>query len=236
MSLEKHIVDLIRKIEEERRLGDKRAEQFYNAIVANDDLLAAHASRHELGGADQVDHDNLLNFVANEHIDWTNAANDFKTTGSVSSISLIALSPTEVDYLKFYHDDTTPHIRWNDGNLRFQTDKGINTVSTVTILGKGTGAGVLRVYDQDDAEYVQFSPWSGYGIINNGGTSPQGLKFQSNAVNHLIIYNNGQIAFPAFPTEELKLIDSGSVDATEQDWIEVTVGGNTGYIRVYAAK
>ncbi|MFY0654990.1 MAG: hypothetical protein JXQ96_23365 [Cyclobacteriaceae bacterium] len=37
-------------------------------------------------------------------------------------------------------------------------------------------------------------------------------------------------------TEDLGIIDSGSTSATEQDWIEVTVGGNTGYIRVFATK
>ena len=30
-----------------------------------------HASEHEIGGADLVDHDNLTNFVANEHVDHT---------------------------------------------------------------------------------------------------------------------------------------------------------------------
>jgi len=30
-----------------------------------------HASDHEVGGSDQIDHDNLLNFVASEHIDWS---------------------------------------------------------------------------------------------------------------------------------------------------------------------
>jgi hypothetical protein len=37
-------------------------------------------------------------------------------------------------------------------------------------------------------------------------------------------------------TEDTGFIDAGSTGATEQDWIEVTVGGNTGYIRVYASK
>jgi len=37
-------------------------------------------------------------------------------------------------------------------------------------------------------------------------------------------------------TEALVVVDSGSVSATEQDWVQVTVGGNTGYIRVFAAK
>lgn len=38
------------------------------------------------------------------------------------------------------------------------------------------------------------------------------------------------------PTEDLEIVDAGSAAATEQDWIEVEVGGNQGYIRVYAAK
>jgi hypothetical protein len=36
-------------------------------------------------------------------------------------------------------------------------------------------------------------------------------------------------------TEDLEIVDAGSAGATEQDWIEVQVGGVTGYIRVYAA-
>lgn len=39
------------------------------------------------------------------------------------------------------------------------------------------------------------------------------------------------------PTEDLELLDAGSVGATEQDWIEVVVGSYiTGYIRVFSAK
>jgi len=37
-------------------------------------------------------------------------------------------------------------------------------------------------------------------------------------------------------TEDLGIVDSGSTGATEQDWIEVNIGGNQGYIRVFAAK
>ena len=36
--------------------------------------------------------------------------------------------------------------------------------------------------------------------------------------------------------QSIAAVDAGRAGATEQDWIEVTVGGNTGYIRVYAAK
>lgn len=37
------------------------------------------------------------------------------------------------------------------------------------------------------------------------------------------------------PTEALAIIDAGSTGATEQGWIEVTVGDVTGYIRIFAA-
>ena len=37
-------------------------------------------------------------------------------------------------------------------------------------------------------------------------------------------------------TEDLEIVDAGSTGATEQDWVEVEVGGNTGYLRVYASK
>ena len=37
-------------------------------------------------------------------------------------------------------------------------------------------------------------------------------------------------------TEDVTFVDAGSASATEQDWIEVTVGGATGYLRVYATK
>ena len=36
-------------------------------------------------------------------------------------------------------------------------------------------------------------------------------------------------------TEDYTLVDAGSAAATEQAWLEVTVGGVTGYIRVFAA-
>lgn len=37
-------------------------------------------------------------------------------------------------------------------------------------------------------------------------------------------------------TEDLELVDAGSAAATEQDWVEIKVGGVTGYWHVYAAK
>lgn len=45
---------------------------------------------------------------------------------------------------------------------------------------------------------------------------------------------NGVLSI-GLPTENLEIIDAGSAGATEQDWIEVEVGGVQGFIRVFAA-
>jgi len=177
-----------------------------------------------------LSHDSFADFVANEHIDWTGAGDNFETSGTIKT------TDGGSDYLKLEHTGSNAIFTLNDGSFYFKTDEGTNTSTSVFIQGKGTGAGVLRTYDQDDAEYLQMYAWSGYGILNIDGTTPSGIKLQTDGTNRLIIYNGGNIAFPGFSTEELRLVDSGSAAATEQDWIEVTVGGNTGYIRVFAAK
>jgi len=41
-----------------------------------------HATSHHDGESDPVDHDQLLNFLADKHINWTNATENFYTTGT----------------------------------------------------------------------------------------------------------------------------------------------------------
>lgn len=62
------------------------------------------------------------------------------------------------------------------------------------------------------------------------------LERQQERVPAVIFNANGSVTMGEFSTEALVWADAGSVAATEQDWIEVTVGGNTGYVRVYASK
>jgi hypothetical protein len=64
-------------------------------------------------------------------------------------------------------------------------------------------------------------------------------------VNSVVIDASGQVGIQDtapgslmewnFSTEDLEFVNAGSAGATEQDWIEVQVGGVTGYIRVYAS-
>ena len=92
--------------------------------------------------------------------------------------------------------------------------------------------------------------WSGTGdklILDNqdraGNDATQALvfgEFNTTVANQYVtIYGKLEVRHKQewfLGTEDLTVQDAGSTSATEQDWIEVTVGGNTGYIRVFATK
>ena len=69
--------------------GLKRAAPIVDMDLVNKEYVdnhspISHASTHEATGSDQVDHDSLLGFVSNEHINWTNGSfNTFYTQGGV---------------------------------------------------------------------------------------------------------------------------------------------------------
>ena len=68
------------------------------------------------------------------------------------------------------------------------------------------------------------------------GATYTNTYFRSGRVDFVSSAAGNDLSLYAPPTEELTIVDAGSAAASEQDWIEVTVGGATGYIRVYAAK
>lgn len=54
--------------DDDKSTGDELTSDEWDAHVADQ---KGHATRHESGGADSIDHDSLLNYVANEHLDHT---------------------------------------------------------------------------------------------------------------------------------------------------------------------
>ena len=56
------------------------------------------------------------------------------------------------------------------------------------------------------------------------------------ATGNLTVSGAGPHVFDGLATEAFELIDAGSVGASEQDWVEIEVGGNQGFLRVFAAK
>ena len=57
---------------------------------------------------DEIDHDALNNFVANEHIDWTNAAANFMTSGTATLNGVVQIGAVKVNLANgttYYLDD-----------------------------------------------------------------------------------------------------------------------------------
>ena len=73
-------------------------------------------------------------------------------------------------------------------------------------------------------------------------TSGKSVQLGSNGQNDSLVIDSSENAtfagdiIKTGATEDVAIKDAGSTSATEQDWIEVTVGGVTGYIRVFATK
>jgi hypothetical protein len=80
--------------------------------------------------------------------------------------------------------------------------------------------------------------------ITNSNAQP--LTIYKTATANTLVLRGGKVGIMAtnpgsllelnLATEDLEIVNAGSAGATEQDWIEVQVGGVTGYIRVYAGK
>jgi len=110
-------------------------------------------------------------------------------------------------YINSTQADPYAPIIWQDGGAnRWYLAYGPGTTDNLWLYSYGASLVVLRM------EYAN-------GYI--------GLGIASTPTSRLEL---------GFATEDLGLVDGGSMGATEQDWIEVKVGGNTGYIRVYASK
>jgi len=116
-----------------------------------------HAASHEVGGGDLLAFADIPDFG-----DWLDQSVKQAASPLFANLNLGA----------------TPSIRQLSGVLTFQTNEGVNTGTTIYIKGKGTGVGQLRIFDEDDAERLEFYSIGGWGRIHQTGTTPQGLTLQ----------------------------------------------------------
>lgn len=84
----------------------------------------------------QVDHDLLKNYVPNEHIDWTNSAQNLKTSGNVSGSDFI-LSATGALYFGDPNTDGSWRITRSGNDLVFQRRESGSWVTKLTVLSTG---------------------------------------------------------------------------------------------------
>ena len=77
------------------------------------------------------------------------------------------------DTFFFYHDGNNPNIKWSDGNLNITSDEGTNHNTTINIRGKGTGRGIVYIYDEDNSTGFKFTATNNqtYFDITGDGTA-----------------------------------------------------------------
>ena len=124
--------------------------------------LPAHATIHEVGGSDLINHDNLTGFAANEHIDWTAAVDAFLTTNSgtfgglLDKVQLTALGKSGQlnDIVQFKIGSTlfwsmNKNGIWTGANLtattQINTPKIIDSGGSITIDATGIGGTYVNI-------------------------------------------------------------------------------------------
>jgi hypothetical protein len=113
---------------------------------------------------------------------------DNLTDGTVNIAGNLKVTENS-NYIQLTHDGTDAYFKTDDGNFIFITDEGTNEDTAVEVKGKGSGRGLYRCYDQDNAEYITAFADSGYGHIKVVGTTPLGLILQKDAPQDIQCWN-----------------------------------------------
>ena len=108
---------------------------------------AAHAASHEVGGGDLVDHDQLTNWVANKHINWTAAADNFSTSEDFTLAWTEAADHVSITQTAVAGVATVPLINIDDDRTGVTAD----TVGEATIVMNA--AGTYAFYIQTGQAY-----------------------------------------------------------------------------------
>lgn len=169
-----------------------------------------------------IDHDALLNFVANEHIDWTNATQDFLTTGDAtvgwnfsSPYTMSIQSNTTQTWLEILNNagankgvffgilnNDFELYNWQAGNINFYTyPTASNGVLRMVIYNDGTvrinnlGAGVVQSNASGDLSSSQLD----HGALGGLGDDdhPQYSEVaQDESITAHWSFNNGKLRLP----------------------------------------
>lgn len=146
----------------------------------------------------------------------TNAGDD--TRISIESSGLISVGGTQFQLA------ATTKLHLDGAEIEFDAATGSNLIEIKDDL-----ADALHVSSNQPMEFLRF-------VTTNGSESiavdpaAAGINFGIG----MIPTANGVVSIK-LSTENLEIIDAGSAGATEQDWIEVEIGGVQGFLHVFAA-
>ena len=134
-----------------------------------------------------IDHDQLTNYSANEHIDWTNAASNFKTTGNIqgaelSGSSLVGVSGAVMMMAK--DPDAVQSGVLGDVYIPYPM-----TISTGRILSQTSGAMTVNVWVDSVSNFPPTSADSVGDIILSSGTSTSTSLSTSLSAGDVVRFN-----------------------------------------------
>ncbi len=124
-----------------------------------------------------IDHDALLNFVANEHIDWTNASDDLDTSGFIDSGNYFKINGINIISI-----DGTNNLILGPGSDEGTTENSI--LIGPSVCGDGTLTGDWNVFVGFESGYYAtsansnlcFGTRTGYGITTSWSNSLLGTN------------------------------------------------------------
>ena len=85
------------------------------------------------------------------------------------------------DEAGIFHDNSNMQFRTSDNGFTFISVETANRNTLLNVIGNGTGSGFLRVYDQDEAEFLDFTCSNGSAFFQIAGASTNSINFQNNA-------------------------------------------------------
>lgn len=97
-------------------------------------------------------------------------------------------SPDYTQQVGMYHNNSSAYFKTTKGDFIFQTDEGTNTNTDVFVIGKGTGYGTFRIFDQDNAEWLTHTCSNGAAQIDVQGSNPTTLGLLYGASGNLLVF------------------------------------------------
>ena len=184
------------------------------------------------------------NYIVGEGADLT--TKPYLTVEATSGyIGIGTTNPSQLVHI-YANVDAVRQLRIENANA------GSSATPTVTVAS-ATSTGVFSARNAADPNYpdaflVNAQADCAGGLILRAAAATGDIHFIAGGgtTDKMILDQAGRLGLGAaspgsllelnLATEDLEIVDAGSAGATAQDWITVQVGGNTGYIRVYATK
>ena len=113
-----------------------------------------------------------------------------------------------------------------------------NADAGITIIGGNTSSCSIFFADDDNAQVGRIHYDHGTNALQFTASNTNSFRADSNGImigSSVRTSSELQIRFTT-GGKDLEFTEAGRTGATEQDWIEVEVDGNVGYIRVFSAK